>query len=230
MSHCPICQETRFDEFGGRSNARCTNCGSLERGRLAWMVLEKLGLLKPGIKLLNVAPEPFMLSYCGKRIGDGYDARDFDPGRFAKWPVHVGYVDLCDQKTLPAATYDVVVHNHVLEHVPCSVELALRNVQHTLVTGGYQIFSVPIRPNSQTVEDTSPGLTGEQRQKLFGQHDHMRIFGSDDIIDIISRAGLTEVLELSDILSEPDLAAHNVPVTSLRTLDSHHVFAARKTS
>ena len=61
---CPICQSVKFQAFNGRENARCLGCLSVERTRLLWMVLERLDIIKPGIRVLHFAPElPLLMRF-----------------------------------------------------------------------------------------------------------------------------------------------------------------------
>ena len=58
MNKCCICgSENGFTPFGvnKRPNAHCDSCGSLERHRALWNYLKPL--LKPGCKILHIAPE-----------------------------------------------------------------------------------------------------------------------------------------------------------------------------
>ena len=76
----------------------------------------------------------------------------------------------------PDNTFDVVYCSHVLEHVPDD-RRALREFWRVLKIGGWAILQVPIT-SDVTFEDptvTSP----EERERLFGQHDHVRRYGPD---------------------------------------------------
>jgi predicted SAM-dependent methyltransferase len=73
-------------------------------------------------------------------------------------------------------TFDVIYCSHVLEHVPDDRK-ALREFWRVLKVGGWAILQVPII-SDVTFEDptvTSP----EERERLFGQHDHVRRYGPD---------------------------------------------------
>ena len=89
---------------------------------------------------------------------------------------------------LPDNTYDVVICNHVLEHVD-NVDKAFSEIKRILKLGGWAILMVPINPNVDTFEDSSV-TDPKERERLFGQYDHVRQFGRD-YADILQKAGFT---------------------------------------
>lgn len=230
MVSCPVCGTSKFDSYGGREGARCMSCGALERGRLAWIVLGKLDLLKSDIRLLNCAPEPFMLKYGSERLGKGYLPSDYDPSLFAKWRVPIRQFDLCNPKSLQAGSLDCIMHNHVLEHIPCNVVGALRALNQLIAPGGYHVFSTPIMPDRVMVEDMSPHLTPEERRRQFGQEDHLRMFGSLDFGNLIQEAGMMEgMVDLSALITRAELEDAGLSPHVFMTYNSHRIFAWRQT-
>ena len=74
--------------------------------------------------------------------------------------------------------FDVIICNHVLEHIEDDKK-ALMELYRILKPGGIAILQVPISfIMKQTFEDPTI-TTPEQREKEFGQHDHVRIYGMD---------------------------------------------------
>jgi len=225
---CPICFSTDFLDFNTRPKVRCAGCGSMERGRLAWMVLSRLGLMRPGVRMLNFAPEPFMLTIGRQIIGETYEAADYSPAVFGQFAPSIRKIDICrDLPTLDQRAYDVVMHNHVLEHVQCNVEQALRRIHHLVRLGGWHVFSIPIFPNRKSEEDLSPDLPAEERARRFDQSDHMRVFGSD-FMTTIEAAGLaSQLCDTRDLISIADLSRWAVPVEALDGASPHRIFAAQ---
>jgi SAM-dependent methyltransferase len=73
--------------------------------------------------------------------------------------------------------FDWVVCNHVLEHIP-SDKIAMQEIFRVLKPGGTAILQVPLRLDQNTFEDdriTDP----KERAQVFGQYDHVRIYGKD---------------------------------------------------
>lgn len=90
------------------------------------------------------------------------------------------------EMNIPDNQYDVLICNHVLEHVD-NVDKAFSEIKRVLKPGGWAILMVPINPDVDTFED--PSVTDpEERKRLFGQYDHVRQFGRD-YADVLSKAG-----------------------------------------
>ncbi|GBF80698.1 class I SAM-dependent methyltransferase [Aphanothece sacrum] len=75
-------------------------------------------------------------------------------------------------------TFDVIVCSHVLEHIPDD-QKAMKELQRVLKSDGWAILQVPLNPNiEKTLED--PTITSpEERERVFGQRDHVRLYGRD---------------------------------------------------
>jgi ubiquinone/menaquinone biosynthesis C-methylase UbiE len=74
--------------------------------------------------------------------------------------------------------FDVVICNHVLEHVPDD-RLAIREICRVLKSGGYAILQVPIVFSMETTYEDPSITEPAERLKHFKQRDHHRIYGSD---------------------------------------------------
>ena len=74
--------------------------------------------------------------------------------------------------------FDVVLCNHVLEHIPDDTQ-AMRELYRVLKKGGWGIFQVPQEiERAETFADDS--ITDpKERARIFGQYDHVRIYGMD---------------------------------------------------
>jgi SAM-dependent methyltransferase len=171
---CPLCQlsYSSFLRMGSpaRPNARCPGCGSLERHRLLWAGLEHLykkNAIKIGGRLLHMAPEPCI----AKRLQESHECISADMGAM-NVQVRTDVTQLC----FPDNCFDVVICNHVLEHVPEDAK-ALSEVYRVLKRGGWASLQVPI-VGEHTQEDLSirDPLT---RTRLYGQNDHVRQYGTD---------------------------------------------------
>jgi SAM-dependent methyltransferase len=191
--HCACCGGSfrRFRDFGRpiRRGVMCPVCGSLERHRLVWLYLSRhTKVLDRSLRLLHIAPEPAIHRRLSAQRNLHYVCADLDSD-LAK--VHL---DLC-RLPFDDGRFDVVLCNHVLEHV-CDDAAALREIRRVLRPGGRACLQVPVDEGlARSVED--PGTYGpEDRLRAFGQADHVRRYGRD-YADRIRAAGLrTEIIQM----------------------------------
>ncbi len=178
---CPICgYHGIFISVGhpGRWDARCLNCGSRERHRLLHLwITEGGGDKLAGKRILHFAPEKaFMRRMRGNKL---YETADLMQAGVSH------RVDITDTK-LPDAAYDVVMANHVLEHIPDD-RAAMRELFRLLKPGGIALLTVPINPTRPTYEN--PSVTSpSERWAHFSAHDHLRYYGPD-FADRLAEAG-----------------------------------------
>ena len=88
---CNICGSSNFidmkprnDSIFVRKGVKCEHCGSLERTRLYFEVINKYGILKKKSKIFHVAPEISVGKYLRKFSGNRYMACDINPERYHK--------------------------------------------------------------------------------------------------------------------------------------------------
>jgi len=182
--YCPICEShvRAFKPAGivPRPNARCPICGSLERHRVIWLYLTEYSDLFDGRRkrLLHVSPEQQLEERIRKHPQIDYLSGDLE-SRQAMVRLDITDIHYGDD------TFDVIICNHVLEHVP-NDRLAMRELFRVLRPGGWAILQTPTR-DGDTYED--PSITDpEDRVKHFGQRDHVRIYGHD-FFDRLQQAG-----------------------------------------
>ena len=159
--------------MNSRPNALCPNCLSLERHRLIWLWLrEKTTFLKTRHAVLHIAPERCFIPRLEKLHREKYITADLD-SPLAKVKMDIHRMPFDDN------TFDLVLCNHVLEHVTDDIK-AMKEIQRVLRPGGIAIMQVPFffPVPDQTVSD--PTITDRKsREKLFGQDDHVRRYGRD---------------------------------------------------
>ena len=75
-------------------------------------------------------------------------------------------------------SFDVIFCNHVFEHIPDDTK-AMQELYRVMKKGGMGIFQIPLDPNrAKTFEDDS--ITDpDERTQIFGQYDHVRVYGLD---------------------------------------------------
>lgn len=185
--YCPCCRSQcrRFGPYGSpvRENAQCPVCGSLERHRLLGLYLHERTDLFDGQqkKLLHVAPELQLATLFRRAPGIDYLSADLAPNRA------MVTMDVTDIQ-YPDDTFDVIQCSHVLEHV-ADDRRAMREFYRILKPGGWAVLQVPIVAREKTFEDPSV-IDPAERAQLFGQHDHVRIYGLD-YSDRLAEAGFS---------------------------------------
>jgi 2-polyprenyl-3-methyl-5-hydroxy-6-metoxy-1,4-benzoquinol methylase len=172
---CPCCggRFAAFAPFGvvPRPNAQCPGCGALERHRLLSRYLrERTPLFARPHRVLHVAAEPALSRLVRVAPGVRYVTADLAADADVR----------LDLTRLPFAdaTFDAVICNHVLEHVPDD-KAAMAELRRVLAPDGWAILQVPLDDErAETFED--PGVRDPvARERLFGRHDHVRVYGRD---------------------------------------------------
>jgi Methyltransferase domain len=181
---CPICGYTGIFISAGhppRWDARCPNCGSRERHRLLSLwVRQHGGNRLDGRRILHFAPEKITMRQMRGNLV--YETADLhQPGVTHR-------VDIA-RTGLPDAGYDVIIANHVLEHIPDDRQ-AMRELFRLLRPGGTALLTVPVNATRQQTYE-NPAITAPAgRYAHFGAEDHVRYYGLD-FADRLAEAGFT---------------------------------------
>lgn len=205
---CNICGGDRWGDFNRRIGIQCVNCGSLERTRLFWLFFEALDL-SPGTRILHIAPEKGVYKYLKARFEENYVVADINP------PLHgfapdCRYIDLTDLDDWPSQAFDLIMHLHVLEHVPCNIAYTLFHLHRMLTPEGTHLCIIPFF--SGYYDECFDGIDQDERSRRFGQHDHVRRFGREDIPKHLgSLLNLPAKFDAREMFSEAHLAACNIP-------------------
>lgn len=172
-----------------RNNVLSPSTLSLERHRLLWLYLKNetdFFTATTKKKVLHFAPEQAFYKLFRNQKNIDYTTTDlFSPLADVK-------ADICD---LPFAdnSYDIIFCNHVLEHIPDDIK-AMQELYRVLKPGGMGIFQIPQDlSRAKTFSDDS--ITDQkERAKIFGQYDHVRIYGKD-YFDTLRSIGFTVIEE-----------------------------------
>ncbi|WPL18304.1 biotin biosynthesis protein BioC [Thiorhodovibrio winogradskyi] len=183
----------------------CPQCGAHDRERHMLMYLRASGLLKhmSNWSILHFAPE--------KRLSQCIAAQK--PLRYMRCDLYPSSEDIerVDIQHMPfeTNTFDLLLANHVLEHVDAPV-MALTEIQRVIKPGGHAILQTPYSPKlHHTWED--PGIdTDQARREAHGQEDHVRLYGKD-IFERFCSTGLTsKIASHAELLSDIDPVRYGV--------------------
>lgn len=157
-----------------RNNVLSPSTLSLERHRLLWLYLQNetdFFTSKNKLKVLHFAPEQAFYKRFRKQKNLEYTTTDLLS------PLADVKADICN---LPFQdnTYDIILCNHVLEHIPDDKK-AMQELYRVLKPGGMGIFQIP-QDLSREVTFSDDTITDQkERAKIFGQYDHVRVYGRD---------------------------------------------------
>ena len=156
---------------GLRDNARCPVCGSLDRNRWCFYVLEKYTeMLNEPCSVLHFAPEKYISDMIETNEMCDYVTADLERGK-AMLSVDATNIPFRDE------IFDYVIANHILEHIP-NDKKALSEIKRVLKKDGKAIISFPICTDQPTIEDDGTA-TEDERLNRYGQRDHVRLYGTD---------------------------------------------------
>jgi len=131
------------------------------------------------------------------------------PSDFTHAP-ECGFIDLCDLDERETDRFDVILHSHVLEHSPCNIAYTLFHLDRMLAPGGHHFCVIPFMPGKW--EEDFHDLTPDVRLSRFGQGDHMRRFGREDLNSHLGKLmKMPEGYDARDDFPEAVLRQHNVP-------------------
>ena len=228
---CPIC-EGKFSKFlpsglnydvikeknivgaGYRENAVCPKCLSYDRERLIYLYLknQKEFIFKNDIKMLHVAPEKALRKIFMDHQSIDYLSADLNHPS-AKVKMDITNIHLDNE------TFNVIICNHVLEHIPDDKK-AISELYRVLKTGGFAILQVPISYSIGKTEEDLSITNDKDRIRLYGQEDHVRLYGIDykdrleevgfkvKIIDFVSQLKDEQTIQYSLLKEEKIFVAY----------------------
>jgi SAM-dependent methyltransferase len=188
---CPCCG-WRFRHFAPyiAPDRLCWRCGALERHRSTAIYLDRHPeLTRDGMTILHVAPEPTLRARLTRIPAVHYIGGDLT-GEFGADRIDV------TRLRFPDETFDAVVCNHVLEHVPDD-RRAMREIARVLKPRGWALLLVPdleLRAPTETTDEDPAVTDPAERLRRFGQRDHVRTYGWD-YLDRLRDAGLIARVE-----------------------------------
>ncbi|TLF42669.1 class I SAM-dependent methyltransferase [Maribacter aurantiacus] len=155
-----------------RENVLSPSTLSLERHRLLWLFLKNdTNFFQDTLKVLHFAPEQAFYKRFKKLKNLAYTTTDLNS------PLADVKADICN---LPfeSNSFDVILCNHVLEHIPDDTK-AINELFRVLKPGGWGVFQIPQDLSREITFEDHSITDKKERARIFGQYDHVRIYGRD---------------------------------------------------
>ncbi|WP_406682989.1 methyltransferase domain-containing protein [Seonamhaeicola sp. MEBiC1930] len=181
-----------------RNNVLSPSTLSLERHRLLWLYLKgETGFFTSPKKVLHFAPEQAFYSRFKKMSNLDYTTTDLLS------PLADIKADICN---LPFDdnSFDVILCNHVLEHIPNDTK-AMEELYRVLKIGGIGILQIPQDLSRETTFEDDSITDKKERAKIFGQYDHVRVYGVDYFDKLRSIGFKVKEVDYTSHLSEQDI-------------------------
>lgn len=155
-----------------RLNVLSPSTLSLERHRLLWLYLQhKTDFFTKQQKVLHFAPEQAFYKRFRNLKHLDYTTTDLNS------PIADVKADICD---LPFEdnSFDTIICNHVLEHIEDDTK-AMMELYRILKPKGMAILQIPQDLDRKTTFEDNSIVDPKERAKIFGQYDHLRVYGLD---------------------------------------------------
>lgn len=181
-----------------RPNVLSPSTLSLERHRILWLYLQyETKFFSEKLKILHFAPEQCFLDRFRQLKNLDYTTTDLLS------PIADVKADICD---LPFEDncYDVIFCNHVLEHIPDDTK-AMQELYRVMKPGGWGIFQIPQNLNRAVTFQDNTITDKSERAKIFGQYDHVRVYGRDYFDKLRSIGFKVEEVDYTNKLSAEEI-------------------------
>ncbi|MDO4584159.1 MAG: methyltransferase domain-containing protein [Planctomycetia bacterium] len=160
---------------------QCSRCQCRWRTRFLYFLIQmEILSRRDEISVLHTAPEYAVWKLLSQQKNIHYTAIDINPKIYPP-ETACQYQDLMNL-SLKKHHYDFLISSHVLEHVEDDFQV-LRQWRRVLKEDGTVLLCLPVSRREKTVDERdlkkSVPLSEAERLQLFGQEDHLRLYGQD---------------------------------------------------
>lgn len=191
-----------------RENVLSPGTLSLERHRLFWLYLKnETGFFTESLRVLHFAPEQAFYKKFRKMKNLDYITTDLNS------PIADVKADICD---LPFKDnkFNFIICNHVLEHIPDDTK-AMEEIYRILAPGGTAILQVPYKAHLETTFEDDSVTDPKERARIFGQYDHVRVYGMDYFEKLRSIGFKVEAVDYTKKFSKSEIQKYRLPLGEL---------------
>lgn len=186
-----------------RENVLAPGTLSLERHRLFWLYLKnETTFFSAPLRVLHFAPEQAFVQKFKKQKNLTYTTTDLNS------PIADVKADICD---LPFKdnSFDFIICNHVLEHIPDDTK-AMQELYRVLAPSGTAIVQVPYDAKREITFEDNTITDQSERTRIFGQYDHIRVYGMDYFKKLSSVGFNVNALDYTQSMSNNDIERYRL--------------------
>jgi len=186
-----------------RENVLAPGTLSLERHRLFWLYLKnETTFFSAPLRVLHFAPEQAFVQKFKKQKNLTYTTTDLNS------PIADVKADICD---LPFKdnSFDFIICNHVLEHIPDDIK-AMQELYRVLAPSGTAIVQVPYDAKREITFEDNTITDQSERTRIFGQYDHLRVYGMDYFKKLSSIGFNVNALDYTSGISSDDIERYRL--------------------
>ncbi len=191
-----------------RENVLSPGTLSLERHRLFWLYLKnETDFFTENLKVLHFAPEQAFYKKFRKMKNLDYTTTDLNS------PIADVKADLC---ALPFKDneFNFIICNHVLEHIPDDTK-AMEEIYRVLAPGGTAILQVPYKASLDTTFEDDTITDPKERALIFGQYDHVRVYGMDYFEKLRTIGFKVEAVDYTKQFSKSEIEKYRLSIGEL---------------
>jgi SAM-dependent methyltransferase len=175
---CNICDSGLRSFVEIKNDQLCPKCGSLQRTRRLWQILEG-EFIKRDLTILDFSPSRNIYRLMKKKVSK-YISSDLSGDFISDVAYNIKDINCNDE------TFDLIICYHILEHIDDDLK-AMRELNRVLKKESYCIIQTPFKDGEiyENEAITSP----QERGKHFGQSDHVRIYSINGLKNRLEEVG-----------------------------------------
>lgn len=189
-----------------RDNVLSPGTLSLERHRLLWLYLKnETNFFESSSRVLHIAPEQAFLKRFKKLNLKEYITVDIE-SPLADVKADVCHLPFDDQR------FDWIFCNHVLEHIQNDT-LGMKEIFRVLKPKGIAILQIPLDASRKVTFSDDHITDPKERALIFGQYDHVRVYGMDYFTKLSSIGFEVEAIQYAQHFTKEDIERYRISNT-----------------